>query len=111
MRSASFVPLLQLAEALRERDLAALANEEGKISEIRKAQSAMEAQINAVRTNSAESLQWPGASERWLGHMQLKAARLQAALLEAENAATVARAHARRSFGRAMALEKISKQD
>lgn len=111
MKSASLLPLIRLAEVLRERDLAALAKKETKVAELKETQKAMEAQISAGQTNGTDGLQWPGASERWLSHMQLKAARLQAALLEAEAAATIARSDARRSFGRAMALEKISKRD
>lgn len=102
-------PLIILAEALHQRNLASFSTEDRKITALKDERKELDSQIMAARTYVPESLNWPGAQERWHHHLQLKAARLQAYIAEAEKSADWARAQAQRSFGRTLVLERISK--
>ncbi|MEL7105934.1 MAG: hypothetical protein AAGM21_08435 [Pseudomonadota bacterium] len=109
MTTTPLLPLINLAEALRERDLSVLAEEKRKVNVLRDQRKALDDQIKTAKAIGADSLDWPGANARWQDHLRLKAARLQAELVQAEGSAALARERAQRSFGRAMALAEIAK--
>ena len=104
--------LVLMAGLLRDRDLDTLARAARAVAAARRRELGLAGEIAARRTNLREAPDLetarPGAFEAWLRHARREEARLAAACEAASREEAALRDRARRSFGRAAALEALA---